>query len=299
MSPDVLPTPTWADFVGAWELYADPVVCAGLAGLVLGWLGVYIVLRRMVFVSAGITQSAGLGVALSFYAAIHLGIEVHPVVGAVVLALAATTLLLYDPQRRLGITRETLLGLVYAATSAAAVVVGARIAQEAHEISSILFGTAVLVMPEDLHAVAWAAAVIGAVHLIGFRGLTFATLDPAAARVQRLPVGLLSATILLSIGLMVGISARAIGALPVFALSTMPATAALIASRRHLRLTFVLAALGGAFAGVGGYVVAFFHDWPVGATQAGLAAALVPLALVLRGVVRLVPLGRRAAPQPT
>jgi zinc transport system permease protein len=290
MPPDELivdAPPAWADFVAAWDLYRDPVLCAAIAGAVLGLLGVYVVLRRMVFVSAAVTQAAGLGVALSFYSAIHWGFGFDPIYGAAGMSLVTTLVLLYDPQARLGVTRESLLGFAYAVTGGAAIVVGAKIAQEANDISAILFGTAVLVRPADLAAVTWIGAALLVVHVWWFRGLTFATLDPGAARVQRLPVGLLSAVILLSIGLMVGVSARAVGALPVLAFSTMPATAALVASRRHLRLTFALAALGGALAGGGGYVIAFLRDWPVGATQTVTAAALVPVALVWRAALRL------------
>jgi zinc transport system permease protein len=285
---------TWKDFTDAFDLFKDPIYCAGAAGFVLGFLGVYVLLRRMVFVSAAVTQSAGLGVALAFYSAIHLGYSFDPIYGAVGLSLLTTALLLADPQPRLGITRESLLGLAFALSGGAAVVVGSKIAQEANEISSILFGTAVLVRPEDLHAVLIVGAVITVVHFWAFRGLAFATFDPGAARVQRLPVTALSAVILLSVGLMVGVSARALGALPVFAFSTLPATAALLVSRRRMRLTFLIAAVGGLVAGVGGYLLAFFKELPVGASQTVVAAALVPLALAARGAISLLRPGLRA-----
>jgi zinc transport system permease protein len=284
----------WKDFWDAFELFRDPLYCAAASGFVLGFLGVYVLLRRMVFVSAAVTQSAGLGVALAFYSAIHLGFEFDPIYGAIALSLITTALLLADPQPRLGITRESMLGLAFALSGGAAIVVGSRITQEANEIGSILFGTAVLVRPEDLRAVLLVGACTTVVHFFGFRGLAFATFDPGAARVQRLPVTALSAAILLSVGLMVGVSARALGALPVFAFSTLPATAALLISRRRMRLTFLLAALGGAVAGVGGYLLAFFEELPVGASQTVVAAALVPLALAVRGGMSLFRQGLRA-----
>ncbi len=285
---------TWKDFFDAFDLFKDPIYCAAAAGFVLGFLGVYVLLRRMVFVSAAVTQSAGLGVALAFYSAIHLGFAFDPIYGAIGLSLITTTLLLADPQPRLGITRESVLGLAFALSGGAAVVVGAKIAQEANQISAILFGTAVLVRAEDLRAVLIVGALVTVIHFWAFRGLAFATFDPGAARVQRLPVTALSAVILLSIGLMVGVSARALGALPVFAFSTLPATAALLVSRRRMRLTFLLAALGGAVAGVGGYLLAFFKELPVGASQTVVAALLVPVALGARGMISLFRLGLRA-----
>ena len=129
MDPQPVSASSWNEFWGAWELFRDPMLCALIAGGVLGFLGVYVVLRRMVFVSAAVTQSAGLGVALAFYAQIHLGVTVDPTVGAVGVALLATMLLMMEPSR-LRLTRESLLGLAYAFTGGAAILVGDRIAVE-------------------------------------------------------------------------------------------------------------------------------------------------------------------------
>jgi zinc transport system permease protein len=279
-------TPTWADFVDAWELFRDPLLAGLIAGALLGGLGIYVVLRRMVFVSAALTQAAGLGVALSFFTAIHLGVHIDPILGAIAISLAASLLFVADPSR-LGLTRESVLGLAFAVTSGAAVVVGSKISQEAHDIQAILLGTAVLVGPEDLRALVWTAVGVGAIHLWWGRGLVFASFDETAARVQGLPTRLLGAVVLLSIGVSVGVASRALGALPVFALTTLPALAALATGAR-LHLAFVLAIAAGAIAGVAGYMVAFFLEWPVGASQALVAGALALLSLAGRGVARLV-----------
>ena len=44
--------PSVADFAAGWHIYRDPVACAAMSGLVLGVLGVFVVLRRAVFVTA-------------------------------------------------------------------------------------------------------------------------------------------------------------------------------------------------------------------------------------------------------
>ncbi|HEY0095755.1 MAG TPA: metal ABC transporter permease, partial [Archangium sp.] len=210
LDPQSVETSSWAQFWDAYELFRDPMLCALIAGCVLGFLSVYVVLRRMVFVSAAVTQSAGLGVALAFYAEIHLGHHVEPVVGATLLSLLATLLLMMDPTR-MRLTRESVLGLAYALTGGAAILVGDRISQEAHDIQGILFGTAVLVERPQLIAVGVVGGVTLFMHLWWFRGLTFASFDRIGAMVQGLPVKLLDAVVMISIGLMVGVSARALG----------------------------------------------------------------------------------------
>lgn len=275
----------WEQFQASFDLFRDPILCALIAGGVLGFLSVYVVLRRMVFVSAAVTHSAGLGVALAFFAQIHLGLHVDPMVGATALSVAATLLLMLDPAR-LKLTRESMLGLAFAFAGGAAVLVGDRIAQEAHDIQGILFGTAVLVTPESLYTVAGVGGTILFLQLWWYRGFTFVSFDRVGATVQGLPVRMLDAVLMMSVGVMVGVSARALGSLPVFAFSTLSAIAALVLDLR-LRWTFLLATIAGCISGVGGYLFAFFYDFPVGGSQTVLASALVLLAALIRGVLDL------------
>jgi len=278
------PAPTWEDFTLAWELFQDPILCGVAAGVCLGWLGVHVVLRRMVFVTAALTQAAGLGVALSFYAAIHMGTAVPPLFGAF-LACAAASLVVSLPAGRLALSRESLLAFAWLVAGGGAVLVGERITQEAHDVASILFGTAVLVRPEDLRAVLGLGGGALAVAIWWQRGLIFAGFDPDGARVQGLPVRALEVGLLLAITAAVASSTRALGALPVFAFSVLPAMAALMVAPR-LSWAFPLAALGGAFAGGAGYLAAFFWDFPVGASQTAAAAALVAAAAPIRWLRR-------------
>ncbi len=285
MDPTLAEPSKWEQFQASFDLFRDPVLCALIAGGVLGFLSVYVVLRRMVFVSAAVTHSAGLGVALAFFAQIHLGLHIDPMLGATLLSVVATLLLMLDPAR-LKLTRESMLGLAFAFAGGAAVLVGDRIAQEAHDIQGILFGTAVLVTPENLYTVAGVGGAILFLQLWWYRGFTFVSFDRVGATVQGLPVRMLDAVLMMSVGVMVGVSARALGSLPVFAFSTLSAIAALVLDLR-LRWTFLLATIAGCISGVGGYLFAYFYDFPVGGSQTVLASVLVLVAALVRAFLDL------------
>jgi zinc transport system permease protein len=229
-------------------------------------------------------------VALAFYAEIHLGFALDPIVGAIALALLSTLFLSVDP-RAYRLPRESMLGFAFALTGGATIVIEDRIVQEAHDIHSILFGSAVLVRPVDLIVVGVTGAVVMILHILWWRGLVFASFDPDAARVQGLPVRFLNAFLLASVGAMVGVSARALGALPVFAMGTLPAVTAL-ALGLSLGWAALVAALLGALVGALGYLLAFFFEMPVGGTQTMVAGALLLaawLGRLLQGAIR----GRR------
>lgn len=276
--------PSWQDFAAAFDLFRDPMLAGLAAGVALGLLSLFIVLRRMVFFSAALSQSAGLGVALAFYLEILLDTHVDPVAGAAALSLITGIIVSGRPEL-FKATRETFLALVFIGAGALAVLLGDSIAQEAHDIHAILFGTAVLVRHEDFLLLAGLAAVtLGSVVLF-WRGLLFTNFDPEGAHVQGLPTKQLNALLFGLIIALDAVATRALGSLPVFAFSTLPAVAALGFTRNLTAAAFIAAALGAA-AGLGGYVAAFFLDWPVGATQTMVLVAAAAVALLYR---RLLP----------
>jgi len=289
-------SPTLKEFFASWEIFRDPVLAGMIVGATLGYLGVYIVLRRMVFVSAALSQAAGLGVAFAFYAQIALGatgLLGSPFAAAMAFTFLAMLVLVREGAER-WISRESLLGAVYLVGSAGALLVGTRIQQEAHDIQSILFGTAVLVRSEDLGKLELIGAVILILQLALGRGLRFASFDRDGARIRGLPVKALDATLFSSIAVAVSVSTRVLGALPVFAFSVLPAMAGILIAP-NVRIAMVVAALLGGIAGGVGYIVAFLYGWPVGASQAAVAALITAVAACIRvglGAPRRIPMTR-------
>lgn len=274
--------PTLAGLIQDLPYAWPPILCGALAGGLLGTLGVYVVLRRMVFVSAAVSEAAGLGVVGAFAAQAFLGLPAalaDPLLGAAVVALLACRLFVADPIR-LHLTRESVLGMVFVLSGAAALLLGSQIPQETHDIQHVLFGTAVMVRWTDLIAVAVVAVVVLCMHAWIHRGMALATFDPEGAAVQGLPVRHLDLFLFFSIGIAVAVATHAIGALPVFALTVLPAVAALAVVRRLVH-ALVLAGALGFLAGASGYLVAYLLALPVGASQAGVAGlfALVGLAV--------------------
>jgi zinc transport system permease protein len=275
--------PSVEGFVEGWELglYRDAVVGGALAASALALLGVFIVLRRAVFAAATVGQAAGLGVVVAFYLAIHWGLNLPPIVGALAFAALATSAVgSLGTLKRL--PRDAGLGLAFLLASASAIALGDRITQEAHEVSSILFGTAVVVSTSDVWLLAGLAVLVVLSVLATWRGLAFAGFDPDGARVQQLPVRRLELGFWLLVALTIAVCTRVLGALPVFAFSVLPPLAA-IACTRRLGATLVCSSLLGALCAATGYAAAYFLALPVGALQTlGCGLVLLPALLVAR-----------------
>ena len=278
---------TLGAFFDAWELFRMPALAGTFAGVLLGWLGVYVVLRRMVFVSAALSQSAGFGVAGAFWLQIHASIPAtiaSPVVGSLV-ATVVVALLLSGEGGRKGARKDALLGLAYLTGTAGTLVVGTRIVQEVQDIESILLGSAVAILPSSFWLVVATAAGVLLLHVWWMRGFLQASFDHDGALVRGLPVRLLDTVLLASIATAISVTTRTLGALPVFAFSVLPAMAAVRLVANTQRALVLSAAIGGA-CGFGGYVLAFLYELPVGPTQTLSCVAFVAVAGVVERLRR-------------
>lgn len=268
-------------FFEAWFLWRDPMAASAVAALLLGYLGVFVVLRRVAFVSAALSQISGLGVALAFYIGSVLGVDPHapspplwasPVAYALVITCAAS-ILLGLPGRAKRVSPEAAVALAYVAASAAVLLVlsSPRIVQEAHEIGELLFGNAVAVREEHLVILAVTAVVVLAVHAVFFKDFMFVSFDQDTASSVGYPVARLTAILHLTLGIAVAVATRAIGTLPVFAFLVLPAGAALLVAQRTA--TVIALSMGIAtVAAVLGYYLSFVYSLPTGPTMAVLCA---------------------------
>ncbi len=270
--------PQFSDFVEGWPLFRDATLTGVFAGATLGLVGVYIVLRRMVFLSAAVSQASGFGVVLAFYAQIHWSATTF---GSPLLWASGITIISLfalwgstDTNRR-----DATLGIIFLAGMAGSLALAGKVTQELHDVKTLLFGSAVAVMPEDFTHVLWLAVGMAVIHLWWSRGFIAVCLDSPGAKVRGLPVRLIEAVLLLSIGLTVGLTTKVIGALPVFAFSILPALAALQWVANPQR-ALILAALFGALAGAAGYVLSFLKDLPVGAAQTLVALAILLVSMI-------------------
>lgn len=254
-------------FFESWELFGDSVYAGVIAGALLGFLGVYIVVRRMVFLSAALSQTAGFGVTLAFLAQASLGASVllSPTLGATAASLVAVFILMNDRVAQTG-QRDAILGLTFLVGSAGTLAVGTRIVQEIQDVQSLLFGTAVAVVPADLAELAMVGLLLGVVHLIWQRGFTTVALDREDAMVRGLPVRAIEAGLLVSLAIAISVVTRILGALPAFAFSVLPAMAALQVAV-NVRRAMLIAAVIGAATGFLGYLSAYLWDLPVGGSQ--------------------------------
>ncbi len=263
------------EFVGAREIWEVPLAASVVAGALLGFLGVYVVLRRTVFVSAALTQLSTLGLVATLLVEERVHIETEHAIEqlAVAMVFSVVGALLLGAFRARRLPAEASVGAAWVVASALVVLGSSRLVHAAHDLGGMVFGNAVAVAAGELAMLAVVAALCTAVHTAFAKELAFTSFDPETARALGMRVPLWDAVLFLTIGVAIPPAARALGALPVFAFLTLPAAGALLL-RVGFRPAFALAAAFGVLAASGGYVLSWLWELPTGATMVALAAVL-------------------------
>lgn len=267
-----------------WEarfLWQEPMIAALVGAGLLGYLGFFVVLRRIAFVSAALSQVSGLGVATAFWVGSYFGVSPHeatpvwfsPAAYALIFACLGAALFTL-PARSKRVAPESVVALSWLVSSALVIVVlsSPRIAQEAHEIGDLLFGNAVVVKFEHLVGLCVVAGVVLVMHGVLFKDFVFASFDPETARSLGAPVQALDLALHMGLAVSVAVSTRALGAMPVFAFLVLPAGAALLFSER-LKVVLVLAVTFALVSAGLGYYLSWVWSLPTGPVMVALAAA--------------------------
>jgi zinc transport system permease protein len=275
--------------VGFWEswfLWRDPLAVAVIAAALCSFVGVYIVLKRIVFVSAAMSQMSGVGVALAFFMCgvfnvdpHHAPFYLHPVPWAIIAAaLVARVFSGNLGNRRL--SGETVIGLAYLVAAACVIMIlnSPRVTQEAHEVNDLLYGNAVAVPPEQLYIMSGAAIVVALVHGLFGKEFLFTAFDAEMAQTLGIRTSFWSLLLFLSFAVAISVSTRAIGALPVFAFTVIPPACALMVGSRMWSV-FTISIVVGVLSAFIGYYVSFHWSLPTGASMVIVASIFLFLAV--------------------
>ncbi|NLI78794.1 MAG: metal ABC transporter permease [Candidatus Riflebacteria bacterium] len=248
----------------------------GLAIAAAGALfGVFVVLKRVVFIGVTLSEAAACGIALG------LLMGWHPFVGALLTAMVVVVLLGLPFERWLRLPRDTLLGVLFVAFSGGSIVLVAKSGFGLEQVKTLLFGSLLFASSQDLWLIMGVLVPCTAWLLISLRPTTYAFLDPDAASVLGIPVKALELAFFVALGAVVAAASKIAGVLLIFCyLVVAPGVALLL----HHRLGGVLViAVGVAWlATVGGILVSYRFDLPPNQTVGLLHCAMFLLAVLTR-----------------
>ena len=247
-----------SEFINSYFLWKDPMIVAVFSGAICGMLGVYIVLRRIVFVSAALTQVSGLGVVITILAALFFSLkkDFHP------------------------ISAEGVIGFAFLISSSLIIILSDKIVQGHHEIHNILFGSAVVVESREVLIIPVLTVIAFVINIFFYKDFVFVSYDPETAKLYNYPVKVINLLFFIVLAVILAVTTRALGALTVFSFLVLPALSAIYLSR-SLKNIFFLSSIFGIISAALGYFFSFVFSIPTGATMAFTASIIFIVSFIL------------------
>lgn len=227
------------------------------ASIACGIIGTYIVTRRLVFISGGITHASFGGIGIGLYAGIS------PLLSAAIFAVLSAFGVEWLSKRK-DMREDSAIAVFWTFGMAIGIIFSFLSPGFAPDLSAFLFGNILTITSTDI----WMLVGLS-VLLIGFftcflNPIIYIAFDREYARSQRIPVVLFEYLLMMFIALTIVACLRMIGIVLVISLLTLPQTTANLFTHRFKNIIWLSIAIG--FLGcLGGLLLSYQMQVPSGA----------------------------------
>jgi manganese/iron transport system permease protein/iron/zinc/copper transport system permease protein len=249
-----------------YEFFRNGFVAAIIVGALCGFIGVYVVLRRMSYIGHGLSHAIFGGAVLSYV------VNVNFFIGAGLWALLAGFLIHLISHRR-WVGADAAIGVVTTSSFALGVAIVSTHRTFTRNIEAALFGNILGITQTDLWiVVVMSLVVFGALFRIR-RQLLFATFDPEVASAYGVSTGKIDLLFVTLLAVTVLASTQILGVTLVAAAMVIPPVIARYLTNRFQSL-LILSPIIGVFCGAVGMYLSFYLDIASAATIVLTSAGL-------------------------
>jgi len=237
-----------------------------IISLVLGWLGTFIISRKMSFIGDGIAHASLGGIAL----AIILGIAPLPtaLVFGVVLAI-----ILFFIEQKTNVSQDAAIGLLFTTSMATGIILMHFHEGYQPELMSYLFGNILAINTTDLWAIGGVGVGVLALLSVFNRQMTFITFDKDGAYLSGISPARYDLAFYIITALAIIVSVKLVGIILVSALIITPSAAAKLVApsfsafqKIAMSIAFIMTVVG--------LVLSYYLDLPSGALIILVGSAL-------------------------
>ena len=263
-----------------YDFLTNAFIASILSGITCGIIGSYIVTRRIVFLSSGITHASfgGLGIAL------YAGID--PLLGA--LSFASISSLGFEfASRRGGIREDSVVGIIWSMGMAIGALFMSLRPGYATDLTSYLFGNILLVTPQNILWLTILAIALIIGSIVWLRRLMYITFDEEYAKSQGINTSLVAYIMAVAVAIAIVLSIKVMGIILLLSLITIPTVIANDITK-DFRLITPISAIIAVVGNIAGFILSYEYDIPTG-------SCIIFILVVLLIGVKLLTLWHRRA----
>lgn len=263
-----------------WLIMWKPLVaCLILTGIHV-YLGIHVIERKVIFVDLALAQIAAMGTSV----ALLFGYQLHgqatywfslsaTFLGAVIFSLSR--------MRKETIPQEAIIGIAYAVSSAAAILILSKTPEGDEEIRQMLVGNILLVDLGGIIKMTVLYALAGLLHWRFRKTFILISTDPEEAYRRKISVKKWDLVFYVTFGIVVTSSVHIAGVLLVFSFLIAPAICAILCSNKF-SARIAIGWLVGAGTSILSILASYYWNLPTGPTVVCAFGCILPLFMLAK-----------------
>ncbi|MEA2107341.1 MAG: iron chelate uptake ABC transporter family permease subunit, partial [Bacteroidota bacterium] len=241
-----------------YKFIVNSLLAGIFASISCGIIGTYIVTRRMVFLSGGITHASFGGIGIGYY------FGFNPVIAAAVFAVFSA-LGIELLSKKSDVRQDSVIGILWSLGMAIGIIFIFITPGYAPNLMTYLFGSILTVSTLDIILMAIISVVIILIFIFFYHIILFVAYDQEFAQTHKLPVNFINNLLISLVALTIVLNIKVVGIILVISLLTIPQSIANLFTNEFKNI-IILSIVIGLVGALMGLLISYQVNIPSGAS---------------------------------
>jgi zinc transport system permease protein len=262
-----------------YTFFRNALLGCVLTSIACGIIGTYVVSKRLVFISGGITHASFGGLGVGFY------FSLPPIISAIVFAILSAFGIQWLSNEH-GVREDSAIAVFWSLGMALGIMLTFLSPGYATNLSEYLFGNILTITTNDLIALVVLILLVLLFFAVFFHEIVYVSFDTEYAKTRGIPTHLIEYTMMLFVAVTIVLSIRLVGIVLLMSLITVPQMTANLFTVKYSKL-IALSILFSFIGSVAGLFLSYYLNVPSGAF---IIFVLIIMYFIARGMKSLVSL---------
>ena len=241
-----------------YQFIVNSLLAGIFASISCGIIGTYIVTRRMVFLSGGITHASFGGIGMGYF------FGFNPVIAAAVFAVFSA-LGIEFLSKKTDVREDSVIGILWSLGMAIGIIFIFITPGYAPNLMTYLFGSILTVLSLDIILMFILSVIIILLFTFFYRTILFVAYDQEFAQTHNLPVNFINNLLISLVALTIVLNIKVVGIILVISLLTIPQSIANLFTNEFKNI-IILSIVIGLFGALMGLLISYQVNIPSGAS---------------------------------
>ena len=264
-----------------YTFFQNALIGAFLASILCGFIGTYIVTRRLVFISGGITHASFGGIGIGVFTGIN------PILSAMVFAILSAFGVQWISRKK-DVRKDSAIAMFWTLGMSVGIICCFLTPGFMPDLPSFLFGSILAIDSADLWLLGGLALIVSLLFTFLLRPIQNIAFDSTFARSQHLPVTAIEYLMMTLIAMTIVATVKMVGIVLAISLLTIPQMTANLFTYNYRQMIWASIILGWIDC-IAGLYISYLLNVPSGATIIFISIVVFALAKIVLGIRRKMP----------